>query len=122
VKLDKLTQPGSEDAADYFCETKKKFGTSKLRVPAIVQPQTYDVAVAPAPTTFGHFIESLEIPPGIPKMPQGTSRPGSRHIRLGWVKLQLNMSLFCVEPTTESDTSPLQNAKPVQSVSFYPCI
>ena len=47
MKLDKLTQPGWEDAADYFCEQDKKYGTTKLRVAAIVQPQTNNDAPAP---------------------------------------------------------------------------
>jgi hypothetical protein len=36
MKLDELTQPGWEDAADYFCERDKKYGTTELRVPAVV--------------------------------------------------------------------------------------
>jgi len=38
MKLDELTQLGWEDAADYFCERDKKYGTFELRVPAVVQP------------------------------------------------------------------------------------
>jgi len=52
MKLDELTQPGWKDAADYLRETDKKYGTSELRVPAVVQPQTDDDTVAPAPTKF----------------------------------------------------------------------
>jgi len=40
MKLDELTQMGWEDAADYFRETDKKYSTSRLRVPAIIQPQS----------------------------------------------------------------------------------
>jgi len=47
MKLDKLAQPGWEDAADYFREQDKKYGTTKLRVAAIVQPQTNNCAPAP---------------------------------------------------------------------------
>jgi len=36
MKLDELTQPGWEDAADYFREQDNKYGTSELRVPAVV--------------------------------------------------------------------------------------
>ena len=42
MKLDELTQPGWEDAADYFRECDKEYGTFKLRVPAVVQPQMND--------------------------------------------------------------------------------
>jgi hypothetical protein len=83
MKLDELTQPGWEDAADYFRKRDKRYGTAELRVPVVVQPQTDDGASAPPPTTFGELIERFHIVPGISQMPQGTSRPGSSHIRLG---------------------------------------
>jgi hypothetical protein len=47
MKLDELTQPGWEDAADYFRERDKKYGKAQLRVPVVVQPQTDDNASAP---------------------------------------------------------------------------
>ena len=122
MKLDELTQPGWEDAADYFRERDKMYGTAQLRVPVVVQPQTDDDASAPPPTTFGELMERLDIVPGISQMPQGTSRPGSSHIRLGSVKPQSNTSISGLEPAVEPDTSPLLKAKPVEPVSFYPCI
>jgi len=73
MKLHKLTQLGWENAADYLREKDKKYGSSELMVPAVVQPQTDDDASAPAPTTFGERMECLEIVPGISPMPQGTS-------------------------------------------------
>jgi len=36
MKFDELTQPGWEDAAYYFRERDKKYGTSEFRVPAVV--------------------------------------------------------------------------------------
>jgi len=43
MKLNELTQPGSDDAADYFCQTDKMYSLSALLVPAVVQQQTdYD--------------------------------------------------------------------------------
>jgi hypothetical protein len=122
MKLDELTQPGWEDAADYFRERDKKYGTAELRVPVVVQPQTDDGASAPPPTTFGERIERLDIVPGISQMPQGTSRPENSHIRLGSVKPQSNTSISGLEPAVEPDTSPLLKAKPVEASSFYPCI
>jgi len=83
MKLDKLTQPGWEDAANYIRERDTKYGIGELRVPVVVQPQTDDDASAPPPPTFGELMERLDIVPGISRMPQGTSRPGSSHIRLG---------------------------------------
>jgi len=121
-KLDKLTQPGWEDAADYFRDRDKKYSTAELRVPVVVQPQTDDDASAPPPTTFGELMERLDIAPGISQMPQATSRPGSSHIRLGSVKPQSNRTISSLEPAAEPDTLPLLKAKPVEQVSLYPCL
>jgi hypothetical protein len=113
MKLDELTQPRREDAADYFRERDKKYGTSEFRVPAVVQQQTNQDAPAPPPTTFGELMESLDIVSGISQRPQGTSRPGSIHIRLGSVKPQSKSSIPSGEPVAEPDSSTLLNAKPV---------
>jgi len=128
MKLDKLTQPGLEDVADYFRQRDKKYGTFELSVPAVVQPQTNDDTPAPPPTTFGELMESVDIVQRISQRPQGTSRPGSSHIMLGSVKRQSKSSIASAEPAAEPDSSTLLKAKPVQSVSsvepvsFYPCI
>jgi len=103
MKLDELTQPRWEDAADYFRERDKKYGTSELRVPAVVQPQTNDDAPAPPPTTFGELMETLDIVPGILQRPQGTSRPGSSHIRPGSVNPQSKLSIPSGEPAAEPE-------------------
>jgi len=128
MKLDELTQPGWDDAADYFCERDMKYGTSELRVAAVVQLQTNDDAPAPPTTTFRELMESVNIVPGISQRPQGTSRPGSSHIRLGSVKPQSKLNKPSGEPAAEPDSSTLLKAKPVapvssvETVSFYPCI
>jgi len=122
MKLDELTQPGWEDAANYFRERDKKYGTTKLRVLAVVQPQTNDDARAPPPATFGELMESLDIVPGISQRPEGISQPGSSHIRLGSVKPHSKSSIPSGEPAAEPDSSMLLKAKPVEPVSFYPCI
>jgi len=64
-------------------------------------------------------MESLDIVPGIS---EGTSRSGSSHIRLGSVKPQSKSSIPSGEPAREPDLSPFLKAKPVEPVSFYPCI
>jgi hypothetical protein len=122
MKLDEVTKPGCEDAADYFRERDKKYGTTELRVPAVVQPQTNDDAPPLLPATFGELMESLDIVPGISQRPQGTSRPGSSDIRLGSVKLQSKSFIPGGEPAAEPDSSMLLKAKPIEPVSFYPCI
>jgi hypothetical protein len=52
MKQDKLTQPVCEDAAEYYQEREKKYGSAGLRVPVVVQLQTANVTAAPAITTF----------------------------------------------------------------------
>jgi len=128
MKLDEATQPGWEDAANYFRERDKKYGTFELRVPAVVQPQTNVDAPSPPPTTFGELMESVDIVPRVSQRPQGTTRPGSSHIRLGSVKPQSNSSIPSGKRAAEPDLSKLLKAKPVEPVSsvepvsFYPCI
>jgi len=118
MKLDKLTQPGWGDAANYLHERDKKYCTSELRVPAVIQPQTDDDTAAPAQTMFGKLMESLEIVPIISQMPQGTSRPGSCHIGLGSVKSQSDTSIPGVEPAVDPNSSPLLKAKPVEPLTL----
>jgi len=65
MKLAELTQPGSDDAADYSHERDKTYGTAELSHPVVVQPQTDDDASAPPPTSFGELMERLDIVPGI---------------------------------------------------------
>jgi hypothetical protein len=122
MMLEELTQLGWEDAADYFREQDKKYGTAELRVLVIVQPQTDDDTSTPPPTTFGELMERLDIVPGISQFLQGTSRPGSSHIQLGSVKPQSNMRISSLEPAAEPYISPLLKVKPVDPVSLYPCI
>jgi hypothetical protein len=122
MKLDELTQPGWEDAAGYFHQRDRKYGTTELRVPAVVQPQTKDHAPASPPASFGEHRESLHIVPEILGRPQGTSQPGICHIRRGTVNTQSKSSIPSGEPAAEHDSSTLLKEKPVEPVSFYPCI
>jgi hypothetical protein len=73
MTIDELTQPGWEDVADYFRERDTKYGTSTLRVPAVVKQQTEVNTPTPVPTTIGESLECLDIIPGILQLPQGTS-------------------------------------------------
>ena len=119
MMFDELTQLGWEDAADYFHEQDEKYGTSELRVLAVVQPLMNDNAPPHSPTTFAELMVSLDSVPGIS---QGTSRAGSSHIRLGSVRPQSKSSIPSREPAAEPDSSPLLKAKPVEPLSFYPCL
>jgi len=122
MKLDKLTEPGWKDAANYFHKRDKKYGTTKLRVPAVVQPRTNDDAPAPLPATFAELMESLDIVPGISQRLQGTSHPASSRIRLGLVQPQSQSCIPGGEPAAEPDSSMLLKVKPIEPVRFYPCI
>jgi len=103
MKLDKLTRPGWADAADYFRERHKKYGTSEWSTPAVVKPETDDDALAPALTTFGEQMECLDNVPGISQIPQETSPPGCSHMMPGSGKLQSNTTTPGLAPTVESD-------------------
>jgi len=65
LKLDDLTQPELDDSADFFRESDKKYSTSQLRVPAVIQLQTDEDAVAPSPTTFQEHMDCPDIVPTI---------------------------------------------------------
>ena len=119
MKFDQLTQPGWEDAADYFRERDNKYGTSVSRVEAGVPQRTNDDTPPHPPTTFEEPMESLAIVPGIS---EGTSRLGSSHIRLGSVKPQSKSGKASGEPAAMPDSSQLLTAKPVEPVSFYACM
>jgi hypothetical protein len=51
-------------------------------------------------------------------MLQGSSRPESRQMRLGSVNVQSNMSVPCLAPATEPDSSLIPNSKTIYVVSF----
>jgi len=108
MKLDELTKPGWYDASDYFGERDKMYGASQLKVLAVIQQHTDDDPPAPVPTTFGELMQPLEIILGISQILQGTSRPGSWHIRSGPVKLQSKTSIYVFEPERERNTTLLQ--------------
>jgi len=86
MKLDKLSQPRYEDAPNYFPERDNKYFTSQLIVPAVIQLQSDNDVSPSAPTTFGEFMEYLEIVPRILSMLQGTSRAGGSQMRIGSMK------------------------------------
>jgi len=110
------------DAADYFHVRDKIHDTTKLKGLAVMESQMNEVAVTPTPTTFGELMEYLDIDPGIPQMPQGTSWPGSSHIRLGSGKPQSNKPIASLQLNTEPYSSQMKNLKAVEPVSFYGCI
>jgi hypothetical protein len=85
MKVNKLRQPGWENAVDYFRKRDKKSSTSELMVPAVIHTPTDDYVVAPGQKTFGVHMVSLYIVPRMSQMAHGTSQPGSSNIELGSV-------------------------------------
>jgi len=122
MKLDKLTQPGWGDAAGYSRERDKKYGTTELKVPAVIKSQTDHVAAAPPPTSFGERIETLDIVPGISRMPQDSSWMESSHMRLGSRKPQPPECISSFPPGEVSNSSQIMYALPAEPVRFYHCI
>jgi len=122
MKLDKLTQPGWGDAADYCHERDKKYGTSELKVPAVIKSQPNHVAAAPPPTTFGELLKTLDIVPGIWRMLQCTSRQGSCLMSVGSGKPKSPERISSFPPGAESDLSLIMYSTPIQLVSANHCI
>jgi len=83
MRLHDLTQLGWVDRANNVCEIYMKYGTTELKVRALVTPQTDTTAATPSPTTFGKLMQVLDIVPRQSQMPQVTSRQGSSQMRLG---------------------------------------
>ena len=73
MRLDKLTQPGWGDAANYFRERDMKYGTAELKVLTVVNHQIDWIAATPSPTTFGEHMQTLQIVSGQSQMPAVTS-------------------------------------------------
>jgi hypothetical protein len=55
-------------------------------------------------------------------MPAVNSRPESSPMRLGSEKPQSHKFIPVLLPGTATDSMPIQDAKPVEPVNFYPCI
>jgi len=122
MRLDELTQPGWGDAANYFRERDMRYGTAELNVPAVVQPQIDTTTDTPFPITVGEHMQTPEIVRGQSEMPAVTSRPGSSQMRLGLEKPQSHIFIPVISPGMATDSMPIQDANPVEPVSFYPCM
>ena len=83
IKLYKFRQPGWGDVANNFHEGDVKSRTSEVMVPTVIKSHMDHVAAVPPPTTIGELLETPDIVPGISRVPQCTSQPGSRNMRVG---------------------------------------
>ena len=83
MTLDKVTQPGWGDAANYFRDRDMKYGTAELMVPVVVKPRIDTTSATSPLTTFGEYMQTLDMVRRQWQMPAVTSRPGSSQLRLG---------------------------------------
>jgi len=110
MKLDEVTQPGRGGAADYFRERDKNYGTTELKVLAVIQPQMAGDAASSVPTTFSEPLEALDSVPGTLEMPQVTCRAGSSDMRLGLQTAQTHERIPSLPPAPMPDWSQIQQS------------
>jgi len=122
MRLDELTQPGWGDAANYFHETDMKYGTAELRVPVVLQPQIAMTAATTSPTTVGEHMQTFDILRGQSEVLVLSSRPGSSEMKLSSEKPQSHKFKLVGSPAMATDPMPIPEARPLEPVSFYPCI
>jgi hypothetical protein len=122
MSLDELTQPGWGDAASYFRERDMKNGTAELKIPAVVTPRIDTTAASASLTTAGEYMQALDIVRGQLELPAVTSQPGCSEMRQGSEKPQSNKFIRVLSPDTATDSTPMQDAKPVEPVNFYTCM
>jgi len=122
MKLDQLMQPDRAEVANFLCERDKKYGMTKLQVPAVVQLQIEGDASLSAPMTVGEHTETLDSVPGKLPIPQVNYRPGSSHMRRGSRKAWKHKHIQSGLPDAAPDSSLCKQSNPVETVSLYPCI
>jgi hypothetical protein len=122
VSLDDQSQPGHGDAADYCHERDRKYGKTELKLLAVGKPQTDSTAATPSLTTFRELMQLRDIVPGQSQMPQVTTRQGSSQQRQWLETPQADNHIVQPIPAEVPDLSEIWIAKPVQPVSFNPCI
>jgi len=120
--LDELTQPGWGDAENYFRERDMRYGTAKLKVPAVAIPQIDTTTATPSAMTVGEHLQTPEIVQGQSEMPEVTSRPGSSEMRLDSEKPQSHKLIPVFSPSMANHSMPIQDANPVEPVCVYRCI
>jgi hypothetical protein len=67
-------------------------------------------------------MQTPEIIQGQLEMPAATSRPGSSQMMLGSEKPQSHRFILVHAPGMATDSMPIQDANPVEPVSFFRCM
>ena len=121
-RIDELTQPGCRDPPHYFLERDMKYGTKRLKDPAVVEPLTDTTAATLSPTTFEEHMLVPDIVPRKSQMPQVTSHQGCSQIRLHSEKPQADNHIVFLIPDMVPGTSQREIAMPVPPVRIQPSI
>jgi hypothetical protein len=83
IWLDRFTQLGWWNAADYILQRDIKYGTVQFKVTIEFQLQTNMTATTPSPATFWKLMLSLDIILRQSQIPLGMCSPGRSQRRLG---------------------------------------
>jgi len=121
MNLVELMKPGWGDAASYFREGDKRYGTTGLKVPDVIQPLMADNTASSALMTFSDPMETLDSVPGKLQMPQVTSQPRSCLMRQGSSKPWTHERIPSLPAAPIPDWSLIQKSKHDEPVSYNPC-
>jgi len=122
TKLNESIHPEWGDTPNYVCGRDASYGPTELMTPAVVNSQTNEIAAAPASTTFGELMESLDTGAGKLQVLQHTSRPGSGHMSIGSGKPHTTKCILSPSPNKELDLSAGKKTQPDEPITLYPCI
>jgi len=103
-----------------FSQRDMKYGTTKLKVPAVVQAQREGVATYSVPMTFGNPMETLGSIPGKSQMPQVTYRLRSSQMTVGLRKPKTQERIPSLPPAPVPDLSMNQTPNHFEPVSYNP--
>jgi Uri superfamily endonuclease len=121
-RLDKLTKLGWWDVANYFGERGMTYGTTEVKVPAVVKPQIDMTAATPYPTTFGEHMRTVDIVCGQLQLSAVTSRPGSRQMRQSSEKTKSQTLIQVLSPDMVPNSTLIHDETLIDTVGFHCCI
>jgi hypothetical protein len=87
-----------------------KYGTTKLKVPVVVEPQIDTTIATASLTTAGEHMQTVEIVHGQSEMPAVTYRSGSSQMRPGLEKPHSNKFIPVLLPDASTDSMSMYDA------------
>jgi len=99
-----------------------QYGTSKLKVPAVIELEVQADAAASAPTSIRELMETLNIVPIKLEMLWGNSQPESCHTKLVCEKLLFPKKLVSLQPDADPNSSATMKPMATKPLCCYPCI